>query len=497
MFNLLIIPKKNSETHFKIEPRDGYYANGIVKDWTNKLDLSVNVIEKYFEIKNEHSKLVKAIDEKDSLLKDSFTNCDKLTNELAHIRERQIKLKEKLELSDLEIAKSKLELQGLYSKNNSIEHITSQQNQTIDALISQLSSYKVLILSLEDELNKRENIIEANSSYMNLMICKHLLEKDEMKKINELSLLEMKHSLIEKNDILSNIKTLNATLNDKVKLIEEEKNSLQLKNRQLEENFVVFERKNTLLTEENKKLKEDFGKFTQKIISDYPIYQSLVNEYNKPDSRIQSQIQIISEYNTLNKLSKEAILPLEKEINSKISEISIIRNELINKDKEISKLNERIKCLTSESDKLTKLHDNLLNSIASGKMNKVDLVILEEERLSLREENTNLKERLQNFTNLEKENKSLEQKVFSLSEEIKAAIQQKEFIKEITRNANIVDFNLFYKLDYSKYEKFEEILHSKEKTIEMINKENLLLKEKLSDLISNFSDYNKSLQEIS
>ena len=76
MFNLLIIPKKNSETHFKIEPRDDYYANGIVKDWTNKLDLSVNVIEEL--ISEQQTKRIKfTYSEDKDYLNTFYTNSTK------------------------------------------------------------------------------------------------------------------------------------------------------------------------------------------------------------------------------------------------------------------------------------------------------------------------------------------------------------------------------------------------------------------------------------
>lgn len=44
--NLMIVPVKNATGHFIIEPRDIYYQSGIVKDWTDKLDLSKDIIEK-------------------------------------------------------------------------------------------------------------------------------------------------------------------------------------------------------------------------------------------------------------------------------------------------------------------------------------------------------------------------------------------------------------------------------------------------------------------
>ena len=76
MFNLLIIPKKNSETHFKIEPRDDYYASGIVKDWTSKLDLSVNVIEEL--ISEQQTKRIKfTYSEDKDYLNTFYTNSTK------------------------------------------------------------------------------------------------------------------------------------------------------------------------------------------------------------------------------------------------------------------------------------------------------------------------------------------------------------------------------------------------------------------------------------
>jgi hypothetical protein len=43
MFNLFIVPSKANEKHLIIEPRQDYISSGVIKDWTNKLDLTSDI----------------------------------------------------------------------------------------------------------------------------------------------------------------------------------------------------------------------------------------------------------------------------------------------------------------------------------------------------------------------------------------------------------------------------------------------------------------------
>ena len=43
MFNLVFIPDRNNSKHLYIEPLGDYYASGVKKDWTNKVDLSKDI----------------------------------------------------------------------------------------------------------------------------------------------------------------------------------------------------------------------------------------------------------------------------------------------------------------------------------------------------------------------------------------------------------------------------------------------------------------------
>lgn len=45
MFNLVVIPDKNNPKKLKMEPRQDYYATGVIKDWTSKLDNNVKIDE--------------------------------------------------------------------------------------------------------------------------------------------------------------------------------------------------------------------------------------------------------------------------------------------------------------------------------------------------------------------------------------------------------------------------------------------------------------------
>jgi hypothetical protein len=75
MFNLYIEPSKDKKNTFLIEPRDSYYAQGVIKDWTSKIDLNVDINEQILaDIQNKQI-LFTYKDDKDrlnQLYKDTF-----------------------------------------------------------------------------------------------------------------------------------------------------------------------------------------------------------------------------------------------------------------------------------------------------------------------------------------------------------------------------------------------------------------------------------------
>jgi len=67
MFNLYIEPSKEYPNTLIIEPRDDYYASGQIKDWTDKIDLNVDIKEQILADTQNKQILFTYKDDKDRL----------------------------------------------------------------------------------------------------------------------------------------------------------------------------------------------------------------------------------------------------------------------------------------------------------------------------------------------------------------------------------------------------------------------------------------------
>lgn len=67
MFNLIIEPSKEFNNTLIIEPRDDYYSSGVIKDWTDKIDLNVDISSQILADTQNKEVLFSYKDDKDRL----------------------------------------------------------------------------------------------------------------------------------------------------------------------------------------------------------------------------------------------------------------------------------------------------------------------------------------------------------------------------------------------------------------------------------------------
>ena len=484
--------------------------NKLIIDNLNK---KIDHLEKEINnFKNEKENLERKINDlKKELQKEKIENERLISVEKDLEQEKNknnILLKENTNLKNENLSQN----ENIIKSKNKISLLQNKIKENEDKINSILNEKDLLNKNYSDLMNKYNEQLtntqqkekQASEAIKNLNLTGNYIKLANMSKDQLISLI------IEKDKYLNILENSKKDLNDKIEKITKEKNIIENELNNLKASFSTLEKKNSIFNNENEQMKKELENNKVKknnLLRELQNEKAQKENYKKDSDELkeaQKRIKVLK--NDIQKLSDENLSKEEKimEGQKKILSLNNKINELLKEKEEIIKnYNELLNKSNLQEEKI-KLHENedkneqdLINNLnlsdiykSYTNMNKAKLIAIIIEKDNLFKKIEELKNNLeQKISNIEKVKNELEK---NLSEfEIKNNTLSKK--NEVLNGENISLKNENEKLDKEKSELYNMLKEEKKLVDKMKNQNELLNKE--NNKIEILTNENKKLKE--
>ena len=419
---------------------------------TQKVE-NIKELKKNFELKKrELKKYSENIIDKNFSATYSGSKINNIISDNLKVKSKDQSMKASLESFNMNVNYNEI-IKEYENKNKEQNNLIINKEKDIENLKKEINEKNKKIEKIEKELKNKEEKIKTEKEISNLKDDKLNSEKEENKKMNE-EILELKDKNLKIENDLQKAKNVI--------------NNLENINNQLEK--IQLQQKN-VIDDLNKKSKSDINKCN--------LYKEELERYKLAEKE--------------NISLKNEVIRLKQQItqcNSNLVTISNTNESIIHeKDKIIKNFSNNIKELNKQIDLLN-------NEISKHGNNLSNSTILAEEISTLRKNNDNSQQKIQDLQN---ENKQLKNKMADIKSNYISHDEDFENIKKILNDLNNkTDSNLKKLLDSEK--KFDLCCNSKGQnkdiTFDNIDDKNLNINKCINDIKDNSEQYNFLLNEI-
>ena len=486
----------------KVENKN-FISQNKIKELENANQNNINELEKNKLTINNLNKKLEYLEKELNNLKTEKENLENKLVKLNKELQNEKNEKEKLKSVEKDLAEEKNKNNLLINENNKIKNENLAQNENIVKAKNIISSLQNKIKENEEKINSitnEKNLL--NQNYTDLMnkyneqltntqkkekqasdAIKNLNLTGQYIKLANMSKDQLISLIVEKDKYLKILENSKKDLEEKIEKINKEKSSIENELNNLKVSFSTLEKKHALLNNENEKNKKEIENYKNEknnLLLDLQNEKTQKENYKKDSDELKETKKRIKILKTdIQKLSDENLSKEEKimQEQKKILSLQNRINELLKEKEEmtknynelISRSNDQLEKIKSQENK-DKNEIDLINNLNLSdiykhyaNMNKAKLIsiIIEKDKL---------------YKNLEEEKKSLE--------ELKKSLEQK--ILNIENKNNELEKALA---------EFEAKNNTLNKKIENLNIENNQLKKENENLSKEKSELNNLLKE--